>query len=1437
MCAFMIERIIRFSVENKTITGVLLAIFLGWGIWSVSRLSVDALPDATNNQVQVITSAPTLATQEVEQFITFPLELQFKNLPDLVQLRSVSRSGLSVITIVFEDNVPTALARQLVAERLKSAEEDIPSEFGRPGMLPPTTGLGEIYQYSLTVDSAHRDEFDAMRLRTIQDWIVRRQLLGVPGVVDVSSFGGKLKQYEVAVDPAKLLSMDLTLIDVYNTLAENNANTGGSYIEKGPNLYYVRGEGLITSTDDIAGLAIRTKGGSPIRIKDVAEVRLGFAPRFGAMMRNGQGETVGGVVLMIKGGNAMQVINGVKERMAQIGTSLPPGVAIDVFVDRSKLIARTTATVEENLGLGALIVVLVLVLVLGNLRAGLIVASLIPLSMLFAIGLMNLFGQTANLMSMGALDFGLIVDGAVIIVEGVLFLLHGRFAGQVLNQRAMNGEVVRSSSRLMRSAVFGQVIILIVYVPIFALTGVEGKMFKPMAFTVSFAIIGALLLSLTWVPFISSLVLSKRVQAHDSLSDRLVTRLQNAYTPLLRKALNAPKAVVGTALLLLIGAGLLFNSLGGEFIPELDEGDFATNYTIRQGSSLEQTMMVGTQLEHILLDSFPEVKEVVSKIGTSEIPSDPMPIESADLIIVLKDKKEWTTARTSAQLAEKMEQAMNVVPGVNLSFEQPIQMRFNELIAGVKSDIAIKLFGEDLELLYKKGNEIAGLIADIPGLTDLKVEQVVGMPQLVVKYDRGRLAQYGLTVAQANRVLTTALAGGKAGTVYEGERKFDLVVRMAGYRAADIDMVKDLRVPLDAGDQVPLREVADVTFRSAPAQVTREDGERRIVVEANVRDRDIQSVAHDIQARLHAKLALPPGYYITYGGTFQNLQEAKARLGLAVPVALLLIFFLLFMAFNSTRKALLIFSAVPLAAVGGVLALWLRGMPFSISAGVGFIALFGVAVLNGIVLISYFEEDERRGGTDLMERITHGARDRLRPVLATAMVASLGFLPMAISQSAGSEVQRPLATVVIGGLITSTLLTLFVLPVLYKLFGSARRRNIGTAPATATLLLLLAAAPTANGQAPLTMEQAVQLALQGHPGMVAAQAGVEREEALKATVFTLAPLDLQFQFGQINSSVNDHNLSAATGLEAPNTIVRRAQVQQQRIALARGRATLTRAQVQHEAASAFLGLQAARERQRLYTMLDSLYGNFAAFAERKVQVGESPPLESLSAHAEWERVKLARQAADAEAVAAEALLCQWTGTPAIGSLPPLTPLQPPALDSLPTAANPELRTFTALQALGRAEAKLARAQWTPSIKLGAFSQSLDGLAPYWGGTVGLSVPLLKTGQGGLAKAAMLNARIAEQERLAALRSTTAQWAAAVEDLRQRQRESAFYDQQGAALSEALLNNATRNYQAGEIGYTTYIQTLGQAYDLRNGRIGALLALDLSILQLNYLSGR
>jgi len=936
----MINKIIDFSVRNKLITGALLLIFVIWGIYSFSQLSVDALPDVTNNQVQVITNSPNLATQEVEQFITFPLETEFKSLQGLIELRSTSRSGLSVITLVFRDGMPNNITRQLVAEKLKKAEGQIPKGYGSPDIVPPTTGLGEIFQYIIVPKNGFEEKFNNMDLRTIQDWIIKRQLLGTPGVVDVSSFGGKLKQYEVSVKPERLAAMGLTLIDVYDALQKNNSNTGGSYIDKGPNIYFIRGEGLIEKLDDINNIVVRNSFGIPVLIKDVGTVDFGFAPRYGAMTRNGKGETVGGVVLMQKGENAVRVIGLVKERMKTIEKSLPPGLSIDVFVDRTKLIDRTVRTVSTNLLEGALIVVFVLVLFLGNLRAGLIVASVIPLAMLFAVVMMYLFGVSANLMSMGALDFGLIVDGAVIVVESLIHKFYLNFRGKRLTQNEMDDEVSEGSSRIMNSAVFGQIIILIVYIPIFALQGIEGKMFKPMAQTVSFAIIGAMILSVTYVPLISSLLLNKKIAAKENVTDRVINRMISIYQPMLKTVIRMRVVVIMIAVFIFGLAILLFNSLGGEFIPELDEGDFATNFTIRQGSSLPQSIETAKRLEKIAL-GFPEVEEVVSKIGTSEIPTDPMPIESGDIIMVLKDKKEWVSAKDKDVLAGKMSEKMGVIPGVNLSFEQPIQMRFNELIAGVKSDIAIKIFGSDLDKLFAKGNEVSGLIQNIDGLTDIKVEQVIGMPQLVVKYNRNKIAQYGLNISDVNTILNTAYAGGYAGVVYEGEKKFDLVVRISKDSNTDAAVLRALLIPLPSGKQLPLSEIADVSFRSSPSQISREDAERRIVVEANVRGRDVESVVNDIRQTLDSKLKLPEGYYISYGGQFKNLQEAKTRLQLAVPAALLLIFFLLFLTFRSTKEALIIFSAIPLAAIGGIVALWIRDMNFSISAGVGLLPCLG----------------------------------------------------------------------------------------------------------------------------------------------------------------------------------------------------------------------------------------------------------------------------------------------------------------------------------------------------------------------------------------------------------------------------------------------------------------------------------------------------------------
>lgn len=1032
----MLDRIIHYSIKNKPIIGLLTVALMIWGVYSLYRLPIDAVPDITNNQVQVITTAPSQSAVDIERLVTFPIEQTMATIPDIEEIRSFSRFGLSVVTIVFHDNIDVYWARQQVSERLATISGHIPPGIGAPELSPVTTGLGEIYQYLLRPEKGFEEKYDAMELRSLQDWIVRRQLLGTPGVADVSSFGGYLKLYEISIDPHKLRSYNLSLGEVLSALEKNNQNTGGAYIEKKTNAYFIRSLGLIGSLDDVGKIVVaNTNQGIPILIRNIADVKFGHATRYGAMTYNNEGEVVGGLVLMLKGANSSAVVENVQARMEQIQKTLPEGVVIDAFLDRGDLVGRAIGTVEKNLLEGALIVIAVLVLFLGNLRAGLIVASVIPLAMLFAVALMRVFGVSGNLMSLGAIDFGLIVDGAVIIVEASMHHLGLRKISKQLTQAEMDEEVFQSSSRIRSSAAFGEMIILIVYLPILALVGVEGKMFKPMAQTVSFAILGAFILSLTYVPMMSALFLSKQIRTTDNLSDRMMAFFHRMYLPGLLASLKRKTLVVVASIALLVVSVVVFLQMGGEFLPTLEEGDFAVETRVLSGSSLSYTVEASQKAAAVLLKEFPdEIKEVVGKIGSGEIPTDPMPIEACDLMIILKPKSEWVKAKGREELADKMSEALEVVPGVTFGFQQPIQMRFNELMSGVRQDVAVKIFGEDLNVLTDLSQKVGKLVRSVEGARDLYVEEVTGLPQIVVDINRDEVAKYGLSIETINQTINAAFAGHSAGLVYEGERRYDLTVRLAAENRKSIEDVGELFITSPNDQQIPLKQLASVSFKMGPSQIQREDAKRRIIVGFNVRGRDVESIVREIQTKIDSDIALPAGYFVTYGGQFENLQEARNRLSLAVPAALFLIFMLLFATFNSARQALLIFTAIPMAAIGGVFALLLRGMPFSISAGVGFIALFGVAVLNGIVLIAEFNRLKHEGLTDLNEIILKGTQTRLRPVLMTAAVASLGFLPMALASSAGAEVQKPLATVVIGGLISSTLLTLFVLPCLYYYF-------------------------------------------------------------------------------------------------------------------------------------------------------------------------------------------------------------------------------------------------------------------------------------------------------------------------------------------------------------------------------------------------------------------
>ena len=1060
----MFQKLITYSIRHKLVIGVLSITLAIWGVWSLVHLPFDSTPDITDNQVQVITQAPSLGAQEVEQYVTTPVEMALANIPRIQERRSISRSGLSVITLVFDDAADIYWARSQVSQVVEQLEKELPKNT-ETEMGPIATGLGEIYHYTIRAKEGYEHQYSLTQLRTMQDWIVRKQLSGTPGVAEVSGWGGYVKQYEVAINTDQLNASGISVSEVFDALQRNNANTGGSYIEENSNQYYIRGIGVVKNLEDVANITVKTMDGIPVKVGDVAKVQLGHATRFGAVTRNGEGEVVAGIAIMLKGENFQEVIKNVKERISQIQKSLPEGVVIEPFIDRTNLVDRVEGTIARNLIEGGLIVIFVLVIFLGNWRAGLVVASVIPLSMLFAFGMMKTFGIDGNLMSLGAIDFGMIVDSAVIIVEAVVTHINtGHFSQSevraaylaqcqnggaatpfALTQKQMDEEVHFSASRIRQSAAFGEIIIMIVYIPLMTLVGIEGKMFRPMALTVFFAILGAFILSLTYVPMASSLMLSRKVHTRKTFSDRVIEKLQAWYRPVLDWVLARNKDVITGAVALFCVSVVGFKYLGGEFIPSLEEGDFAVEMSMSQGTSLSQMVESCTKAEKLLKKEYPEIKQVVSRIGSAEIPTDPMPVERADIMIALKPKAEWTSAKTTPELMEKMEETLSAIPGLEAEISQPIQMRNNELLTGIKQDVAIKIFGDDLDVLTQQAGKVKKMIEDVPGVSGIFVEEVAGLPQIQVKYNHEKMAAYGVSVDDISEILETTFAGAVAGSLYEGDKKFDIVLRMDPSQR-NVESLEQLSIPLKDGTDIPLSQVADIDYSPAPAQVSHEDGARRIYVGFNVKGRDVQSTVEDIQEILDEKLKLPDGYYYNYGGEFENLQSATNRLMVVIPIALVIILLLLYATVKNVRESLFVFSAIPLAAIGGVWALWLRGMPFSISAGVGFIALFGVAVLNGIVLIGQMNQMQREektadklsasiGVTELIHhRIIESCMVRLRPVLMTALVASMGFLPMALSQGDGAEVQRPLATVVIGGLITSTLLTLLVLPAIYKTF-------------------------------------------------------------------------------------------------------------------------------------------------------------------------------------------------------------------------------------------------------------------------------------------------------------------------------------------------------------------------------------------------------------------
>lgn len=1458
----MLDKVIHFSIKNKIIIGLFTLALIIWGGYSVTKLPIDAVPDITNNQVQIITVSPSLAAEDIERLVTFPVEQTMANIPSIEEVRSFSRFGLSVVTIVFKEHVDVYWARQQVNERLNEAKTIIPQGVGVPELAPVTTGLGEIYQYVIHTEKGYEKKYTPMELRTIQDWIVRRQLLGTEGVADVSSFGGYLKQYEIALNPDKLRSMNISINDVFTALQKNNQNTGGAYIDKKPNAYFIRSEGLIGSKEDIEKIVVKTnENGIPVLIRNVASVGFGSATRYGAMTRNDEGEVVGAIVMMLKGANSSEVIKNVKERISQIEKNLPKGVVIEPFLDRTKLVNNAIGTVTKNLAEGALIVIFVLVLLLGNMRAGLIVASVIPLAMLFAISLMNLFGVSGNLMSLGAIDFGLIVDGAVIIVEATLHHLTGRsmldkFGGRKLTQDEMNLEVYNSASKIRSSAAFGEIIILIVYLPILALVGVEGKMFKPMAQTVSFAILGAFILSLTYVPMISSLFLNKNTQHKRNISDRIMDFFQKCYKPMIHFALKRKVMVLGTAIVMFVISITVFMNMGGEFIPTLDEGDFAVETRVLQGSSISQTIEAALRAGKILKAKFPEVKEVIGKIGSGEIPTDPMPVEACDLMIILKDKSEWTSAETREELAEKMAEELEVIPGVTFGFQQPIQMRFNELMTGAKQDVVIKVYGEDLNALTDYASKLGKIAATIDGAQDIYVEQVTGQSQIVIKFDRDKIAQFGLNIEDINQVVKTGFAGESAGYVYEGEKRFDMVVRLEKGNRQNIDDIKNLFVTAPNGNQVPVSQLADVELKISPNQIQRDDAKRRITVGFNVRGRDVESVVKEMQQKVDKDVKFSAGYYPTYGGTFKNLIEARQRLSIAVPVALLLIFMLLFFTFHSFKQSILIFTAIPLSAIGGVFALWLRDMPFSISAGVGFIALFGVAVLNGIVLIGEFNSLKKEGMTDIKEIILKGTSIRLRPVIMTAFVASLGFLPMALSHGSGAEVQKPLATVVIGGLLTATLLTLMVLPVLYWFFEKMGKSKTPISTGAAVLVVCMLFPSLSNAQtnsSGLTLQQAIDGALKNNASIKAGNYEIDYSKALKKTSTDIGKTNVSLTHGQYNSIKTDNNITVSQSIPFPTLFSSQSQLNKANVKGSELKLQVTQNELINQVKSVYHYLEFLQAERSLLMSQDSIYTSFSNAANSRFKAGESNLLEKTTAETQLMEVKnlLAQNQSNTLIYQSQLQSLMNSKVPVqienktIGKRELTIPN-----DSIAYSQNPYLLYLKQQIEISQKQKKVETAKVLPDFTVGYFNQSLigyqniNGTDQYFGASnrfsgfqVGVSIPLWFVPQTAKVKAAGLNQKAIESNVEQYQTNVQSQYSQYLQEYLQDKNTLEYFEKSALLNADLIIKQADKGFKNGEIGYVEYLQGIKNALTIKSNYLNSLNQYNQSIIKLEFLLGK
>lgn len=1435
----MFKAIVHFSIQKKLFVGLTTLFLLLGGIYAMMTLPIDAVPDITNNQVQIVTVSPTLAPQEVEQLITMPIEIAMSNIMNVEEIRSVSRFGLSLVTVVFKESVPTLDARQLINEQIQTVAGEIPTELGTPELMPITTGLGEIYQYVLRVEPGYEEKYDAMELRTIQDWIVKRQLSGIPGIVEINSFGGYLKQYEVAVDPDALYSLNITIGEVFEALNRNNQNTGGSYIEKINKAYYIRSEGMIGKIKDIERIVITNRGGIPIHISDVGSVRFGSAKRFGAMTKDGEGECVGGIAMMLKGANANVVTKELEARVERVQKMLPEGVRVEPYLNRSELVDRNISTVIRNLIEGALIVFIVLIIFLGNVRAGLIVASVIPLAMLFAFILMRVFGVSANLMSLGAIDFGIVVDGSIVILEGMLAHIYSRrLMGRTLSAEEMDREVEAGAGHVARSATFAVLIILIVFFPLLTLTGIEGKYFTPMAKTLVFCIIGALILSLTYVPMMASLFLKRTISSKPTFADRFFGKLNGVYRRTLHFCLRHIWGTIACSFAALAVSLFLFTRLGAEFIPTLDEGDFAMQMTLPAGSSLTHSIELSKQAEETLMKNFPEIKHVVAKIGTAEVPTDPMAVEDADIMIVMKPFKEWTSASSRAEMVEKMKASLEPITGAEFNFSQPIQLRFNELMTGAKADIAIKLYGEDMAELYKKAKEASLFVEQVPGAADVIVEQAMGLPQLVVHYDRAKIARYGMNIEELNTIIRTAYAGEAAGVVFENERRFDLVLRLDNDKVADLNLDK-LFVRTAEGIQIPVSEVATIGLVNGPLQINRDATKRRIVIGVNVRDADIQKVVRTIQETLDKHIKLEPGYYFEYGGQFENLQNAIDTLTIVIPVALSLILLLLFFAFKSVTYSLVVFSTVPLSLIGGILALWLRGLLFSISAGVGFIALFGVAVLNGILMINHFNNLRKQTKYQMTTNriLAKGCPHLLRPVFLTGLVASLGFVPMAIAKSAGAEVQRPLATVVIGGLIVSTILTLIIIPVFYRLVNSsaAWKRQRWLKRLLPFLLFLGILFPT-HAQQTVSLEEAVTIALENHPRLKTATASIERSRASRGESWEVSPTTFNYSWGQINGETrNDNQMEITQSLGSLLTPFYKNALVNRQVATGEYYRDLVKKEITAEVKRAWAYYQYAFHLCALYKEQIEWAGRLRKASQLRYEQGDITLLERNMSSTLVADLQTRLSQAEEELQLATRRF-SWT----CYSDSPLLPMDTtlvlfPARIAEIAPSDIHLNYFRSVADEKKAMLRIERSRFFPELSVGYVRQKIAPLSGLDSWMVGISFPVLFFPQHSRIRQAKIDSYIARTEAESNIRQLNNKVEELSVALRKEGEHIRYYTTGALPEADALLKSATVQFKESETDITQFVQSLNAAREIRRGYIEAVYAYNISALELELYS--